>query len=1282
MYLTRKTKGVTLIALAITIVISLIVAGITIATITGDGTFGDAQIAKKQTEKESLVKIVETAYSQMDIYSVSNDYGVITIDNLMNKITDISDIDSDDYFIEKSTNTASIINKETGAGVEIFIESDGTVRADGIILDDLNNMSKPKVTYTVSPETYTADTEVTITVIAEDQTNGIKKIQFEGKEPENIEGFETTVEREYKVVKKGTYGFIAEGNNGRITRIEIDLPYTATIPNSTTLIDAICDPTTATNGKVKVTLVNKSTDSNLTLKYSIGSSTGQYVVYDKPFEMEENETIFARLFNNAEQYSGMKEIKISNIDKVAPATFNISEAISPNTYSIKVSGSTSDLGSPKEDAQYIKIRGYKYRIIDSDENVYWSEETPNNSYTFTTGSVNGLKIEQGKTYKVNMKAIDLAGNETMANAEKTVIMGNVVDSALATNISVKCEPEGPTKESVKVTFENKTGNTDLKLKYQIGSTTGTWLDYTEPVSMSTNGNVYARLYDSLNQYKNEAKATVDNIDKVAPKAFNLSTSKTTNSITVTGSTTDEYTAGCAEENYGISEYKFILKNSKGEEIKSVLTKPEETSYTFTNLTQDTTYLVSVIAKDKVGNSTEATNKNTSVTTLVVADSKEKIGISYSITTPTNKDVIVTFTDNSGISGLTLKYQIGSTTGTWLNYPKEGVTVSTNTVIYARLFDSTGQSSNTTATATVANIDKVEPAVFVTTENSGADGIMVTAEAVDNELGMATTPTYNYYLNGTLKKSTTESTYVITGATASSSNVVKVTVTDAATNLGTKEVTVSNLKHTSHTVDCYFGEIHQHSGNTTTGGECYTEKYHVHNDSCKNTGTYVFDSLVPGGTFNPNTGGFPSYYKCDNCGHQVYVDGAWYGSNVHNCGEGYSCGKTTSTIESYILDCGKEEGKYYSPVKHTHVGNSTSGGECYTAIDNHTHTDSCYGKKEGRMVTTMIIGRNAYRTCNLCGATDTTYAGDENRVGEVWEVHCTVNDELICGKLEYTGTDYHTHESSCYDIKEGRMVTTMIIGRNAYRTCNLCGTTDTTYAGDENRVGEVWEVHCTVNNGLICGKSESLYTLSCGKIDGAYYVLTGHIHSGNENSGDGCYQEPIYHTHDDCTKITGTYVFDSLVPGGSYNPTTGGFPSYYKCDNCGNQVYVDGAWYGSNVHNCGGYSCGKTTSTVELYTLSCGKTEGSGAVRVYERCNNIVTKIEPVVATQNVDRRKIDFNIKVTYLDGTTKIMAPTSTDYSSTKAYNKEKVTLKYEGNITKAGTTGTLTTTMTLTTK
>ena len=53
----NKNKGITLIALVITIIILLILAGITISSLTNTGLFKNAKLAKEKTEKEQEKEI-------------------------------------------------------------------------------------------------------------------------------------------------------------------------------------------------------------------------------------------------------------------------------------------------------------------------------------------------------------------------------------------------------------------------------------------------------------------------------------------------------------------------------------------------------------------------------------------------------------------------------------------------------------------------------------------------------------------------------------------------------------------------------------------------------------------------------------------------------------------------------------------------------------------------------------------------------------------------------------------------------------------------------------------------------------------------------------------------------------------------------------------------------------------------------------------------------------------------------------------------------------------------
>lgn len=117
-----KNKGITLVALVITIIILLILAGITINSLTGSGLFENAELAKEKykiTEYEEKVKLAITEVSIENL-------GVVTLDNLINKIYkqnivpegSIEKIDETYAKIETSENYIFLITTETVEYIE------------------------------------------------------------------------------------------------------------------------------------------------------------------------------------------------------------------------------------------------------------------------------------------------------------------------------------------------------------------------------------------------------------------------------------------------------------------------------------------------------------------------------------------------------------------------------------------------------------------------------------------------------------------------------------------------------------------------------------------------------------------------------------------------------------------------------------------------------------------------------------------------------------------------------------------------------------------------------------------------------------------------------------------------------------------------------------------------------------------------------------------------------------------------------------------------------------
>lgn len=100
----------------------------------------------------------------------------------------------------------------------------------------------------------------------------------------------------------------------------------------------------------------------------------------------------------------------------------------------------------------------------------------------------------------------------------------------------------------------------------------------------------------------------------------------------------------------------------------------------------------------------------------------------------------------------------------------------------------------------------------------------------------------------------------------------------------------------------------------------------------------------------------------------------------------------------------------------------------------------------------------------------------------------------------------------------------------------------------------------------------------------------HVHTGSAKTGNGCYTKPVYHNHE---KSKCEY---RIVYCGGTNKVTyvGGGATHMKCDKCGNVSYREGEKAidyedGCSVIKEKYYTCNKSTSTIDSYTLGCNKT---------------------------------------------------------------------------------------------
>lgn len=194
----RQEKGITLIALVITIIVLLILAGISIATLTGEnGLLSKADTAKTETRKVNAEEQVKLA-----VMASRDGGGKLNPDRVkeeLRKIPNVGDIrDTDGGFpIEVDLD-----------GYTFIIEEDGNITRKAV---------KPVVTYTLDKtEQVPEGTEVTVNIVATIAEGTITKITKPNGEVEINKATTSFV-----VTTRNIYDVVVEGSNGATTTCKV-----------------------------------------------------------------------------------------------------------------------------------------------------------------------------------------------------------------------------------------------------------------------------------------------------------------------------------------------------------------------------------------------------------------------------------------------------------------------------------------------------------------------------------------------------------------------------------------------------------------------------------------------------------------------------------------------------------------------------------------------------------------------------------------------------------------------------------------------------------------------------------------------------------------------------------------------------------------------------------------------------------------------------------------------------------------------------------------------------
>ena len=224
----KNEKGITLVALVITIIVLLILAGVTLSMVMGDsGIFGKANNAKEQTQLSNAEEIIKLAVLENQVKRVSGDADALTNEALKTeigkKLTEQGYTVSGStvtYYGDKTIDIENYLDKEKTTTYTAYNVGDQvTVGGEKFYVIKASSESEEKVTLLAEKniDTTTLKQSDSAEPVAFSSTNywsSIEGITY----PYNLNGVETSVSTDVINIAKA-YG-TAKGGEGRLMTVE------------------------------------------------------------------------------------------------------------------------------------------------------------------------------------------------------------------------------------------------------------------------------------------------------------------------------------------------------------------------------------------------------------------------------------------------------------------------------------------------------------------------------------------------------------------------------------------------------------------------------------------------------------------------------------------------------------------------------------------------------------------------------------------------------------------------------------------------------------------------------------------------------------------------------------------------------------------------------------------------------------------------------------------------------------------------------------------------------
>ena len=672
-------RGITIISLVVTIIVLLILASITIASLSGDnGILKNAIDAKLETEIAQDKEILSTHY----------------LEELANE--PVGDVEIGEY-LDYIENKGIPTKEEDGKS---YVEVNGKIYEVKIENGEL------KIEYIGEGEI--TDPRIRKIEVVEKSLNSVKirvdavraengtYIYYIGKTEEALEekGSNKTGEYEFIDLVQGGKYYIkveVEREDGKKAdkTIEVELE---SIPMGEGNIEY---EITWNNGNATVKL---TTNSKYTLEYS--KDDKEYIEGTTVNGLKHGDAIYARLTNGT--YAG-EAIKINIRDEEKPKVVINEGTVTTKSIEIMAKGTDNESG-------LIKENGYTYYISNVNGEIEGvAGKNGTGIYVFDN-------LDQNTEYTIRVEVEDVAGNkgETEVKIKTEMIPG--------AEEGIKRETKWNSDGTVEISL---TTETDFEILYSRDREM--WLTYLDTGVTVVNGlGIYMCLTDGRNKGEDYY---LEVLDKEGPEVVVERGMVGSNNIAVNVKAEDKV-SGMPES----VRYNYYIKTNEETEYRLVGENRSETTYVFTGLIAQTTYNIKVTTEDVVGNEGEGriditTNEFTYITgNIEISDAtwSEKLA-SIKLTNNTSNMMEYKVIEEGE------EIDLG---GTWeRTESKEEIVgnLKNGYKVIARLTDGTNVSGY--ATATIA--DDVKPSLKVTGNPNEwiKEDVIITVEATDNESGL-------------------------------------------------------------------------------------------------------------------------------------------------------------------------------------------------------------------------------------------------------------------------------------------------------------------------------------------------------------------------------------------------------------------------------------------------------------------------------------------------------------------------------------------------------------------